>query len=117
MGKWVQKSIWQGGGEYFGEAQSAKRIAYAARKARKARKGRKRKCKIICYLSSDFSAPWCLVRTPRPSFRNPPEVDIRNLEITMPCWIPDLDFVSSGMTLQSVSMFSHMKMMTQGIFT
>jgi len=30
------------------------------------------------------------VRTPRLSFRNPPEADVRNPEKTIPYWIPNL---------------------------
>jgi hypothetical protein len=45
------------------------------------------------------------VRTRRLSFRNPPEADVRNPEKTIPYWIPDLGFASSGMTIVVFSDF------------
>jgi hypothetical protein len=49
----------------------------------------------------DFQGQFPCIHSP--SFRNPPTEDIRNLDKTMGYWIPDLDFVSSGMTFGAFS--------------
>jgi len=41
------------------------------------------------------------VSAPSPSFRNP-LADVRNPGITIAYWIPDLDYVSSGMTIVAI---------------
>jgi hypothetical protein len=57
-----------------------------------------------CLISTDYlQIPWERLSSRDSSFRNTLQTDVRNPEKTIVHWIPDLDFVSSGMTFGAVS--------------